>query len=94
MAGGREAASLIRVRVSPRASQNRILPCEDGAFKVKLTAPAVENRANRALIQLLAKKLGIAKGRVEIVSGGRSRQKSVKIYGLSPEEVKQRLLPG
>ena len=84
---------VIHVRVLPRASRNRILAGEDGALRIKLTAPAVENKANVALIRLLARHLGIARGRVEIISGGRSRRKSVRIQGLAEEDVRKRLLP-
>jgi uncharacterized protein (TIGR00251 family) len=81
----------IRVKVLPRSSRNQIIGQENGTFKVKLTAPPVEGKANRALSDLLAKKLGLEKGDVEIVSGKRSRLKSVRIKGLSIEEVKNLL---
>jgi uncharacterized protein (TIGR00251 family) len=77
----------IKVRVLPKSSRTEIIKIEDDTYKVKLTAPPVEGKANKALIELLARRLRIGKGRVEIVSGGRSRLKTVRIYGLSPEEV-------
>ena len=83
--------TVIRVRVLPRASQNQIVGTDDGVFKVKLTAPPVEGKANKALQQFLAKKLDVPKGEVEIVSGERSRIKSIRIHGLSPEDVNRRL---
>lgn len=81
----------IRVKVLPRSSRNQIIGQENGTFKVKLTAPPVEGKANKALSDLLAKRLGLEKGDVEIVSGKRSRLKSVRIKGLSIEEVKNLL---
>ena len=81
----------IRIKVLPRSSRNQIIGQENGTFKVKLTAPPVEGKANKALSDLLAKKLGLEKGDVEIVSGKRSRLKSVRIKGLSIEEVKNLL---
>jgi uncharacterized protein (TIGR00251 family) len=81
----------IRVTVLPRSSRNQIAGQENGAFKVKLTAPPVEGKANKALTDLLAKRLGLPKGNVEIVSGKRSRLKSVRIKGLSIEEVEDLL---
>ncbi|MCD6296843.1 MAG: YggU family protein [Deltaproteobacteria bacterium] len=77
----------IKVKVLPRSSRNQIIGVEDGIFKIKLIAPPVDGKANKALIEFLAKRLGLAKGSVEIISGERSRQKSVRIHGLSLKEV-------
>jgi uncharacterized protein (TIGR00251 family) len=77
----------IKVKVLPRSSRNQIIGKEGDLFKVKLISPPVEGKANKDLIALLAKKLGIAKKRIEIISGKSSRLKSVRIYGLSLEEV-------
>jgi uncharacterized protein (TIGR00251 family) len=54
---------------------------------VKVTSPPVNGKANKALIDLLAKRLGVPKGNIEIVSGKSSRDKSVRIHGLSLEAV-------
>jgi len=77
----------IKVRVGPRSSRNQIIGVEDGIFKIKLTAPPVDGKANKALREFLAKRLGLARGSVEIISGERSRQKLVRIHGLTLEEV-------
>ncbi|MCP4668216.1 MAG: YggU family protein [Deltaproteobacteria bacterium] len=77
----------IKVKVLPRSSANQIVGREEGVFKVKLTAPPVEGKANKALKEFLAKRLGLPKSDVEIVSGERSRLKSVLIHGLSLKEV-------
>jgi uncharacterized protein (TIGR00251 family) len=82
-----EVHTEIKVRVLPKSSRTEIIGIEDDTYRVKLTAPPVEGKANKALIELLARRLGIGKGRVEIVSGSRSRLKTVRIYGLSAEEV-------
>ena len=82
-----EVQTEIKVRVLPRSSRTEIIGFEDGTYKVKLTAPPVEGKANKALIELLAERLGVGKGRLEIVSGSRSRMKTVRIDGLSAEEV-------
>jgi hypothetical protein len=58
-----------------------------GVFRIKLTAPPVEGRANKALRSFLADRLGLSMGNVEIVSGARSRTKTVRIHGLSQAEV-------
>jgi uncharacterized protein (TIGR00251 family) len=81
----------IRIKVLPRSSKNKIFSLENGIFKVKLSAPPVEGKANRALIDFLAGILGLPKGNIEIVSGKRSRLKSVRIAGCSLEEVEDLL---
>ena len=82
-----EVQTEIKVRVLPKSSRTEILGIKDDTYKVKLTAPPMEGKANKALIELLARRLRIGKGRVEIVSGGRSRLKTIRIHGLSSEEV-------
>ena len=82
----------IRIRLIPRSSRNEIVGKENDVLKIKLTAPPVEGKANKALVQLLAKKLRVPKRDVEIVSGERSREKIVRVYGLSPGEIDRRLL--
>lgn len=77
----------IRVKVLPRSSRNQIIGKQEDVFKVKLTSAPVDGKANKALIELLAKGLGIPKERIEIISGKRSRVKSVGIWGLSLDEI-------
>ena len=86
--------AVIRVRIIPRASRNMIVGKEGDFLKIKVTAPPLEGKANRALVALLAGELGVAKGKVEIVSGMRSREKRVRICGLSHEEVDEMLEKG
>ncbi len=82
---------LLLVRVIPRASREAIAGLENGALKVRLTAPPVEGAANAALIKLLAGALKLPKGRLSIVSGQRSRHKRVAVEGLEPAEAARRL---
>ena len=86
-----DSNSVIRVKVLPRSSVNQVVGDEEGVIKVKLTAPPVEGKANKALVQFLSKQLGVARRDVEIVSGERSRIKSIRSNGLSMEDVKGRL---
>lgn len=79
--------TVIRVKVLPRASRNEIVGIDDGLFKVKLTAPPVEGKANKALVKFLAEKLGVPGRDVEIVSGERSKVKLIRICGVSSEDV-------
>jgi uncharacterized protein (TIGR00251 family) len=85
--GSGHPISRIQIQVLPRSSSNEILGKMDGCYKVRLTAPPVEGKANRALKDLIAKRLGIPKADVEIVSGKKSRLKSIRIHGLSEKEI-------
>jgi uncharacterized protein len=82
-----QAGVILLVRVQPRASKNEIAGVQDGALKVRLEAPAVENRANRALAEFLADLLKTPKSAVRILSGERSRQKRVEIRGVTEQQV-------
>jgi hypothetical protein len=77
----------IRVRVQPRASREGIAGVLDGALQVRLNVPPIEGKANLALQALLAKRLGIPRACVEIVSGGHSRTKRVRLRGVSARAV-------
>lgn len=86
-----EGGVTFAVRVVPRASRNEIVGVQGDALKVKLTAPPVEGRANEALIAFLAQRLSVRKSQVEIVAGATSRRKMIRVIGLSPQEVGERL---
>lgn len=82
----------VKVRLTPRASRDEIAGLRDGgegALAVRVTAPPAENRANRALCKLIARELGIAKGRVVVVAGGKSRDKVVEIEGFDASAVRE-----
>lgn len=77
-----------RVRVTPRASRDAVLDVREGILRVALSAPPVDGAANSALIKLLAKALGVSKSRVQIGRGQRSREKLVRVQGLSAKDVR------
>lgn len=76
------------VRVTPRASRDAIEGERQGALRVRLTAPPVDDRANQALCRLLAARLKIAPSAVRIVSGERSRTKRVEVRGASEQQIR------
>jgi uncharacterized protein len=86
---GKEAAAsaTLSVKIQPRASKNGIVRREGGGLKIRLTAPPVDGAANEALIKFLSGELGVARSRVEIVSGQTSRDKVIRVEGLSSEDV-------
>ncbi len=79
------------VRVVPRSSRNQIVGVENGALKIKLTAPPVEGAANAALMEFVAEWLGVRRSAVSIVSGGKARNKLVRVTGLTLARVIERL---
>jgi uncharacterized protein len=80
----------IHVRVIPRGSKN-LIEWEEGALKVRLTAPPVDGAANEALIALLAQRLGLSKRDVHIVHGAAGRHKIVEITGMTAEAIEQKI---
>jgi hypothetical protein len=75
------------VRVQPRASKDEIVGAIEGVFKIRLQAPAVENRANEALVEFLAHLLKTPKSAVRILGGERSRTKRVEIRGVTKQQI-------
>ena len=83
----RNGAITIMVRVIPRASRNAIEGAYGEALKVRLTAPALENRANDALRRLLAERLNVPVSAVRIVAGEKNRNKRVAVAGVNKAQV-------
>jgi len=77
------------VRVVPRSSRNAVAGVQGDALKVKLTAPPVEGAANTALIEFLAKQLGVRRSAVSIVSGEKSRSKTVRVEGVTWQRIEK-----
>jgi uncharacterized protein (TIGR00251 family) len=77
----------LTVRVQPRASKDEIVGAIQGALKVRLRAPAIENRANEALVVFLAELLKRPKSAVRIQSGEHGRTKRVEIHGVTRQQV-------
>ena len=70
------------IQVIPHASRAEISGVQEGAFKLKVTAPPVEGAANKACIKLLAGELGLKKSQMEIFSGSKSRRKTVMVKNI------------
>jgi uncharacterized protein (TIGR00251 family) len=84
----RGGVSLV-VRVHPRAKKNAITGELGDALKVSLTAPAIEGRANDACIEFFAKLLKVPRSSVTIASGQSSRNKVIRVAGISAAEVRK-----
>jgi hypothetical protein len=77
----------LKIHLAPRSSRNQLVSCLGDQLKIKITAPPVDGQANQALIAFLAKQFGIAKSRVELVAGETSKQKRIKIHGLTLNKI-------
>ncbi len=69
------------VLVQPRASRAKLGPRHDGRIKIAVTAPPVDGEANAAVIELIAKTLGVPKRDVEVIAGATSRRKTLRVRG-------------
>ncbi len=85
----REKAVTFAVRVVPRASRDAIEGEWQGALKIRLTAPPVDDRANEALRRLLAERLKVPLAAVRIISGERSRSKRVEVRGVTAQQIRE-----
>src|SRR5262245_57259191 len=77
------------VRVQPRASKSGVAGELDGALKIRLAAPPVDGEANEELVRLLAKLFGAPRQRIAILSGQTSKNKIVRVSGISVEKVEK-----
>jgi uncharacterized protein (TIGR00251 family) len=84
-------AATLRVRVIPRARRNEIAGWREGALVVRLTAPPVEGSANKALLRFLAEVLQVRLPDVTLLTGEKSREKVIRIEGLTDGELAARL---
>ena len=78
---------VVSVKVLPRSSINKIVGFEGDILKVKVKSAPVDGLANRDLILLLSKSLKLAKEKVEIISGHRSRLKKIRFYGIKKDDL-------
>ncbi|NTV28549.1 MAG: YggU family protein [Candidatus Omnitrophica bacterium] len=74
---------IIDIKVIPGAKKNLVVEEGGRIVKVYLTSPPVEGRANEALIEFLAEHFGLRKSQIEIIKGLKSRNKVIKISGVS-----------
>lgn len=86
------ATVIFTVRVQPRARNDEIAGEMAGTLKIRLQAPAIDGRANEALIEFLASLLKTPKAAVRLVSGERSRIKRVEIRGVTKRQIEQLLV--
>jgi uncharacterized protein (TIGR00251 family) len=81
----------LRLRVSPGAGRSAIVGRHGDGWKVRVTAPPEQGRANEAVLRLLATKLAVPREAVSLVSGHSGRDKIVELTGLGPALIERRL---
>lgn len=85
---------LIPVKVVPGASRDRIAGVLDGALKINVAAPPEKGKANKAVIALLARVLGVRKNHLAVVAGQTSPRKTIAATGLTAADVRERVDTG
>ena len=79
------------IKIHPRARKNAITGELGDAFKLALTAPPVEGRANEACVAFFARLLNVPRSSVTIGSGQNSRKKVIRVAGLTADQFRERL---
>jgi uncharacterized protein YggU (UPF0235/DUF167 family) len=86
-----QPATLLTIRLTPRAARERLAAGPDGAYVAHVTAPPVEGAANEALRRLVARAARVAPARVTVVRGHRGRQKVVRVDGVAEAALRERI---
>jgi hypothetical protein len=87
----RMAEARIAVRLRPRGHRDQLIGIRGGVLLARVTAPPVEGKANKALRQMIAKRIGVAPSRVSVVQGEKSRNKVVSVEGIGATELERAL---
>jgi hypothetical protein len=72
----------VRLHVLPRAKRSEIAGFHNGALKIKVTAPPVDDAANRAIVEFFSELLSVPRSNLKILSGNKSREKVLQIKGI------------
>ena len=83
--------AILHVHVVPNARTDSLVGEYGGAVKIKLRAPAAEGKANAALIRFLAERMKLPRHVVVLQRGQKSRDKLIRVDGLSQKDVRRRL---
>jgi len=88
-----EDGTVVPIRVTPRSSRTRIIDIRNGVLRVSVQAPPEKGKANQALVKFLAKRLGLPRSRVLLLTGQTARTKRLLVAGLGVDAVQSRLAP-
>jgi uncharacterized protein len=81
--------TILPVRAHPGSRRNELRGEQDGMLKICVTQSPEKGKANKALVELMAKSLGLRKSQIELLSGETSHHKRFLIRGITPEELAQ-----
>jgi len=81
----------VPLHVQVRARRDEIAGVHNGALRLRISAPPVDDAANRAIVAFFASLLAIPKSRLQIVSGQKSRDKVLRIEGMTLDELRSRI---
>lgn len=90
-AAGDAGCITLTLHIQPGAKKSEVAGLHGEALKIRLAAPPVDGKANAALIEFVAARLGVAKSAVSLKSGQTSRRKVLEVGG-APADAAQRLL--
>ncbi len=82
------SAIILRLHVQPGAGRAAVVGRRGDSLHVRVAPPPVEGRANAACVDLVAELFEVAPSKVELVSGARSRQKRLRVEGVSPSRAR------
>ena len=82
----------LAIRVQPRAKRTEVAGERGGAVVIRVSAPPVDGRANAAVTRLIAERLSVPRSAVEIVRGHGTRDKQVRVDGMSADQIRAALL--
>lgn len=85
---------IVHLHIQPGAKKTEIVGPHGDALKIRLAAPPVDGKANAALLAFIAKKVGVGRTGIELVSGQSARSKRLRIAGVSAAAVQAALQPG
>lgn len=85
---------LLALYIQPQASKNKFCGLHGDEMKLAITAPPVDGKANKGVLQFVAKVLGVAKGAVSIQRGLQSRHKHVLVDGIDSAAVREKIERG
>jgi uncharacterized protein (TIGR00251 family) len=82
----------VAIRLQPRAKREEVVGERAGAIVIRVTAPPVDGKANAALCAFIAKAAGVSASRVDVVRGQTSRDKVVRVDGVTLQALRAALL--
>jgi len=82
--------AILEIKVQPRSHKNEVVGFKGNVLYLCVTAPPVDNEANKACFRILADALDIPKSSLQLIKGARARYKIIKVHGISHEEIKNK----